>query len=79
MVVQISHSHRTKVQTKSNIQTVPKGFAGDNTNTLQIQRRRNHRRTYDARPCTSAFKYTTKNKCVKFYGILEREISIDDF
>lgn len=78
MVVQIPHSHRTEVQTKSNLQSIQKGFAGDNTNALQIQRSRNYRRTYDAGPCALTSKYTTENKCVKFYGILERQNCTDD-
>lgn len=71
MVVQISHSHRTKVQTKSNIQSIQKRFAGDNTDTLQIQRRRNHRRAYDAGPCALTSKYTTKTSVSSFMGYLK--------
>lgn len=79
MVVQIPHSHSTEVQTKNNLQSIQKGFAEDNTNALQIQRCRNYRRTYDAGPCALTSKYTTKNKRVKFYGILERQKRTDDF
>lgn len=35
--------------------------------------------TYDAGPCALTSKYTTKNKRVKFYGILERQKRTDDF
>ena len=33
----------------------------------------------DARSCPYVSKYPTKNECLKFHGIFEREKCIDDF
>ena len=76
--MQVSYSNCSKIQKEDNIQSIPKGLARNYKNTLQIQRCRNNRRAYDARPRTSTTQYTAQNEHSEFYGILERQKCIDD-
>ena len=76
--MQVPYSNRSKIQKKNNIQSISKRFAGHYKNTLQIQRRRNNRGAYDARPCTSTAQYTAQNEHSEFYGIPKRQKCIDD-
>ena len=46
---------------------------------VQIQRRGNFRRPFDAGPCTSAGRHPAQNQRVEFYGVSERENLSDDF
>ena len=70
--MQVPYSNCSKIKKEDNIQSIPKGLARNYKNTLQIQRCRNNRRAYDARPCTSTAQHTTKNEHSEFYGIPER-------
>lgn len=76
--MQVPYSDCSKIPKENNIQSIPKGLARNYKNTLQIQRCRNNRRAYDARPCTSFVEHTAQNECSKFYGILKRKKCIDD-
>ena len=76
--MQVPYSNCSKIQKENNLQAISKGFARHYKNALQIQRSRNNRRTYDARPCTSIAEHTTENERSEFYGILKRKKCIDD-
>ncbi len=76
--MQVPYSNCTKIQKENNIQPIPKGLARNHKNTLQIQRCRNNRRAYDARPRTSFAEHTTQNERSEFYGILKRKKCIND-
>ena len=76
--MQVPYSNCSKIQKENNLQAISKGLARDYKNALQIQRSRNNRRTYDARPCAFTAQHTTENERSKFYGILKRKKCIDD-
>ena len=76
--MQVPYCNSSKIQKENNIQSISKGLARHHKNTLQIQRSRNNRRAYDARPCTSTAQHTTKNEYSEFYGIPERKKCFDD-
>ena len=44
-----------------------------------MERDRNHRRTYDARPYPSTFKYPAKVQHIANHGVSQREECNDDF
>ena len=72
MVMQVPYSNCSKIQKENNIQSIPKRLARNHKNTMQIQRCRNNRRAYDARPRTSTGQHTAQNERIEFYGIPER-------
>ena len=76
--MQVPYSNCSKIQEKNNIQSISKGFARHNKNTLQIQRCRNNRRAFNARSYTYAGKHTAKDKRVEFYGVLKRKKCTND-
>ena len=76
--MQVPYSNSAKISQENNIKPNPERFAGDYKNAVQIQRSRDNRGTYDARPCAHTFKYTAKNERIKFYGISERQKCTDD-
>ena len=76
--MQVPYSNCSKIQKENNLQAISKGLARHYKNALQIQRSRNNRRTYDARPCAFTAQHTTKNEHSEFYGIPEREKRFDD-
>lgn len=43
---------------------------------MSVQRSGDTRGAYDDRSCTLAIKYTTEDKCVKFYGIFKRKSAL---
>ena len=45
---------------------------------LQVQGSRNNRGVSDVPSYTYVGKHFIGNKCIKFYGISEREVGIDD-
>ena len=45
---------------------------------MSVQRSGDTRGAYDDRSCTLAIKYTTEDKCVKFYGIFKRKKFTND-
>ena len=69
--MQVSHSNNTKIPKKGNIKSAAKGLEGNHQNTLQIQRCRNHRRTYDAGSCTSFAKHSVKKSVASFMEYLK--------
>ena len=79
MDVQVSHRVYSKVQKEGNLRRIKKRHPRVYSDTVQIQRSRNHRRTYDDRSCPSAGEYTTKNERVKFHGIPEGKERTDVF
>ena len=76
--VQVSCGVYAKVAKKDQLQPVQSRFAGDHTDAVQVQGSGDSGREQDAGSCTPANKYTTKDECVKFHGILEGEKCIDD-
>ena len=78
MDVQIPCSVCTKVKKKNNICTVSTEFARYNMIVMSVQRSGDTRGAYDDRSCTLAIKYTTEDKCVKFYGIFKRDKFLND-
>ena len=78
MDVQVPHSVHSEIQKEGHIQSVSSRLARNNPNSVQVQGSRNTGRTYDAGPCAPTIKYTTKNECVKFYGIFKRKKCAND-
>ena len=78
MDVQIPHSVHTEIQKENNLQSVQSELARNHKDAMQVQGSRNTRRSHDARPCTSAFEYSTKNKRVKFHGISQGKKRTND-
>lgn len=78
VVVQVSCGVCTIVPKKNHLQPVQNSFLGEHTNTVQVQGSGDSGREHDAESRTPANKYTTKDECVKLYGVLKREKCADD-
>ena len=62
----------TKVPTKSNILRFERRHSADHTRSVQMERRRDHRRTHDAGSHTPALKYTAEDQYIRVYGVSQR-------
>ena len=78
MGVQVPHRVYAQVQEKSDLWRSEKRYTGVYQNAVQVQGRRDNRRTYDERSCPSVAEYTTENECVKLHGIPEGEERTND-
>ena len=78
MDVQVSHCIHTKVSPVNNLQTNQEGHTSDNKRLMQMERRKNNRRKHDAGSCAFVGVDTTKNECIKFFGVSEGKECDDD-
>lgn len=76
--MQVSHRVYPKIPAESDLQSISSRFAGYHQNAVQVQGSRDIGRKHDAGSCAPVVKYTTKDECVKLYGVLEREERVAD-
>ena len=78
MGLQVSYRIHTKVSKKSNIQSAEKRYTANHTGSMQMERDRDHRRTYDAGPCPLAGERATEIQHLPNHGIFKGKECNDD-